>query len=275
MTRTLPRTFLKASVSIRMASTESTQKVFDKKVGNIKMTLLQPNNESHRAEFGRILTNERIVFTSSWMDKWFGIKKIKSYTDRFAIKVDLVRSGDPDVSLSQTVMQQLDLGLSVTQVGLNSFFSLKENEKKLQEIYQGITSEAQTIGLGYFKFENELDILIGGGALAPIGKFEKDRKVDFAMHILDQGKGYGNACMHILLKEAFEKKDAQEVVGSSTLDHTITPGLCAQFGMIIKDDPKRNIKVYFMSKNMWTAAQEAASTLEKHPIEVAATQYGR
>jgi len=266
-----PQPILRAFGAIRLAS----RVVSSKKSGDIKITLLLPDNPQHRADFQKIVTNENIIFTSSWMDKWFGLSKIKSFTDKFSVKLDLVTSGDQDVTLPEAALQQIRSGLSPVQVGLNLFFKSKDNENKLHEIYAALTSKAVKTGLGYFKFENNDDSLIGGGALAPLSDGDKVAKVDVALHILDQKKGLGSTCLSILLEEAFEKHDIQEVVGSSLREHKVTPAICAKHGMIIINDQNLDIKVYYMDRDMWKASKGKLEKLEEKSTDVAATRYGR
>lgn len=142
------------------------------------------------------------------------------------------------------------------------------------EIYSAVTARARRTGLGYFKFENKDGELVGGGALAPISEGEQVEKVDIALHILDQKKGIGSACLGILLEEAFTKHDVKEVWGSSIMDHRITPTLCARHGMIIDNDKKSGMKCYFIDRDMWAAARGKSEIVEKRPIS-AATHYGR
>lgn len=243
-------------------------------VSDINMTLLLPDNDQHRQTFTRIITDKRIVLTSSWIDKWFGVESLKSYMNKFAFKLELAADGDKEVSIPPELLAKYKAGESPVQIALDRFFSSEDNAKKLAEIYLAITSSAPRTGLGYFKFEDKKNVLVGGGALAPIVDNGFKDRVDIALHILDQKKGIGSACLTMLLEEAFQRRGVQEVWGSSLMDHRITPTLCARHGMIIDNDKVSGMKCYFIDKAMWEASRGKSKIVERSPVN-AATHYSR
>lgn len=115
-----------------------------------------------------------------------------------------------------------------------------------------MTNKAEQTDLGYYKFEDRTNDLIGGGALAPLS--EDAKKVDIALHILKPRQGIGSYCLEKLLKMAFKEKGVEQVWGSSPIDHPATPVICAQHGMIIQN--KDGLKYYFMDKEMWDVTKD-------------------
>lgn len=238
---------------------------------DIKITPLFPNNYDHFDAFRRIITNENIVFTSSWINKWFGIDKLKKRCDQTAQKIKLYDDGDTEMLLPQEVVEAHKRGVSPTQIALDRFFTLEDNKQKLREIYKEMTGRVEETGLGYYKFEDRSNDLIGGGALAPIS--EDARKVDVALHILKSRQGIGSHCLERLLDIAFKEKGVEQVWGSSIIDHPGTPTLCAKHGMIIQNI--EGMKYYFIDRRMREASEgKAEEVVRKNPI-AASTHYGK
>jgi hypothetical protein len=238
---------------------------------DIRITPLFPNNYDHFDDFRRIITNENIVFTSSWINKWFGIDQLKKRCDQTAQKIKLHDDGDTEISLPQEVVEAHKRGVSPSQIALDRFFALKDNKQKLREIYKEMTGRVEETGLGYYKFEDRASDLIGGGALAPIS--EDARKVDVALHILKPRQGIGSHCLERLLDIAFKEKGVEQVWGSSIIDHPGTPTLCAKHGMIIQNID--GMKYYFIDKRMREASEgKAEEVVRKNPI-AASTHYGK
>lgn len=238
---------------------------------DIKITALLPNDYDHFDAFKRITTNENIVFTSSWINKWFGIDRLKKRCDQTAQKIKLYDDGDPEMMIPQEVLEAHRRGVSSTQIALDRFFSSEENKQKLREIYKEMTGRVEATGLGYYKFEDRTNDLIGGGALAPLS--EDAKKVDIALHILKPRQGIGSHCLERLLDIAFKEKGVEQVWGSSIIDHPGTPTLCAKHGMIIQNI--NGMKYYFMDRRMREASEgKAEEVVRKNPI-AASTHYGK
>ena len=231
---------------------------------NIKITTLLPDSLDHFETFKKIITNENIVFTSSWIDKWFGIKSLRQKCERTEIKLKLIEEGDTELSMPQEVMLAYKRGFSPAQITLNRFFSLEENKERLRDVYTQMTSRAHETGLGYYKFENSSNILLGGGALAPISDSNSVEKVDIALHILTPKKGIGSFCLDKMLTKAFEEHSVKEVWGSSIINHPGTPTLCAKHGMIIQNF--EGMKYYYINDRMWEASKGKGENLRNNPI---------
>lgn len=221
-------------------------------IKNLKITTLLPNDYNHFQCFKEILTNENVVFSSSWINKWFGIERLRKRCDFMSKKLEMLDAGDPEISLPEDVLEAHRKGISPTQIALNRFFTIEENRSKLREIYLEMTKKAEQTGLGYYKFEDQYQDLIGGGALAPLS--EDAKKVDIALHILKPRQGIGSYCLEKLLEMAFKEKGVEQVWGSSLIDHRATPVICAQHGMIIQNID--GLKYYFMDKQMWEVSKD-------------------
>jgi hypothetical protein len=242
---------------------------------SVKITTLLPGHEDHFDIFKRVITHPTIALTSSWIDKWFGITKLNIYCRNFESKLAMADAGDTDVLMPQETLDAFHTGAVPRQLALNKFFLLRENDIKLRMIYEGLVERAEESGLGYYKFSNTADELLGGGALAPlVKKSEPVKKVDIALHILEQKKGIGNLCMAVLLKRAFEECGVEEVWGSSVMDHPISPVICAKYGMIIESNAETGMKHYFIDKSMWDATKDKREKVRRDPI-AASTHFAR
>jgi len=239
---------------------------------DINITLLKPNDYDDFQTFKRIVTDENIAFTSSWIEKWFGIEALRQKCSHTETKLKLVSEGDTEIVLPEEVMESYRKGVSPSQIALDRFFNASDNGKKLREIFLEMTGRSAETGLGYYKFEDISDNrLLGGGALAPISDGIPVEKVDIAMHILDPKKGIGSFCLNSLLKKAFEEHGVQQVWGSSIINHPGTPTLCAKHGMMIKN--QEGMKYYFIDKEMWETNKEKMKIMDNP--HAASIHYGK
>jgi hypothetical protein len=238
----------------------------------IRVTPLMPDSRGDFGVFKRIVTDERILFTSSWIDKWFGVKSLRQKCSHIEMKLKLVAEGDTETILPEEVLGDISKGLSASQATLNRIFSISPYEEKLKEIYLQMTSKAEETGLGYYKFENISDgVLVGGGALAPISDGVPVEEVDIALHILDPKKGIGSFCLNRLLVKAFEEHGVSQVWGSSIIEHSGTPTLCARHGMMIKN--QEGMKYYFIDREMWKTNKDKMGIMDNP--RAASTEYGK
>ncbi len=206
----------------------------------MKIIPLSANNNEHFQLYKKILTNEKVVFTSSWMDKAFGIDNLKKYCEAF----------------------------NSTQEGLDDFFSKEENHAELALQFKELSKSNSIHNCGYCMILNKNNDVIGGCGLIPL-EFNKNNgptKVDMCLHILPeyQKGGIGTAIAEKLLRYAFDDLDVKEVVGTSLRDHIGTYNICAGFGMIIKDHD--DLKYYFVSRKMWEAASKHLDTINTNNI---------
>jgi hypothetical protein len=266
-----PRTLTRA-LSCTKASTLTSRVAFD----DILITPLKPRDYEDFQTFKTIITNENIVFTSSWINRWFGVDRLKKRCDFMSAKLEMLEAGDSEINLPEEVLEAYKRGLSPTQIALNRFFTLGENKDNLRRIYLEMTGRSEETGLGYYKFENGSSELLGGGALAPIS--EDGKKVDVALHILKPKQGIGSQCLERLLDIAFKERGVEQVWGSSIIDHPGTPTLCAKHGMIIQNITAENgekMKYYFIDRGMRAAsAGKAEEMVRRNPI-AASMHYGK
>ena len=240
-------------------------------VDDIKITTLLPNDYDHFETFGRIITNENVVFTSSWIDKWFGIKNLRKKCDHTETKLRLIAEGDSEIAMPEEVVTAYKSGMSPAQIALNRFFAIPANKTKLREIYLEMTGRAEETGLGYYKFEDASRKVLGGGALAPISGDGSPEMVDIALHILEARQGIGSFCLNKLLTKAFEEHGVKQVWGSSIINHPGTPTLCAKHGMMIKNQD--GMKYYFIDSDMWKTNKDKMSIMDDP--RAASTSYGK
>lgn len=270
-TARLLASILKPSTAIRSLSHVKASDLSATGIDHIKVTTLLPDDNDHFKTFGRILTNESVVFTSSWIDKWFGIKALRQKCDHTETKFRLIAEGDSDIAMPEEVMAEYKSGVSPAQIALNRFFSVPANKAKLREIYLEMTGRAKQTGLGYYKFEDSSEKLLGGGALAPISGDGDPLMVDIALHILEAKKGIGSFCLNQLLTKAFEEHAVEQVWGSSIINHPGTPTLCAKHGMMIRN--QGGVKYYFIDSDMWKTNKGKMSIMDDP--HAASTTYGR
>jgi hypothetical protein len=238
---------------------------------DLLITPLKPNNHEHFETFKQILTSEKIVFTSSWIDKWFGIEQLKKRCDFMSKKLDMIANGDLEINLPKDVIDASNKGVSPAQIALNRFFMIEENRTKLRKIYLEMTDRVEETGLGYYKFEDKNLDIVGGGSLAPISKDAK--MVDIALHILKPKQGIGSYCLEKLLDIAFNEKGVDQVWGSSIINHPGTPTLCAKHGMIIRNIG--DMKYYFIDSKMREATKgKAEKMMDLNPM-AASIYYGK
>ena len=238
---------------------------------DIKITTLLPNNYDHFETFGQIITHENVVFTSSWIDKWFGLKTLRQKCDHTETKLKLISEGDSEIAMPEEVMLAYKSGMSPAQIALNRFFTIPANKTKLREIYLEMTGRAEETGLGYYKFEDASQKLLGGGALAPISRDGSSDMVDVALHILTSKQGIGSFCLNKLLTKAFEERGVKQVWGSSIINHPGTPTLCAKHGMMIRNQD--GMKYYFIDSDMWRTNKDKMNIM--NDPHAASTSYGK
>lgn len=252
--------------SLRFSS-ESSSQISKIARDNIRTSVLMPNSQEGFDIFEQIITDEKVIFTSSWADKSFGIQKLRHFCSNFKTKMELANEGDEDVVVDERDLQDFRDGKSVTQIALNRFFSSEKNQGKLRTIYEEISADAANSGLGYYKFEDQNGALLGGGALAPIPSDDGRKRVDIALHILRPQQGIGTTCISKLLHHAFEEMGVDEVWGSSIIDHPGTPTLCAKHGMIINN--VGGMKYYYIDKEMWAVTKSRENKIRDNPISAA------
>jgi hypothetical protein len=237
----------------------------------IKITTLLPHNYDHFETFGKIITNENVVFTSSWIDKWFGIKALRQKCDHTTTILKLIDEGNKEIVMPEDVISAYRSGISPAQIALDRFFTVPTNKTKLREIYLEMTGRAEETGLGYYKLEDASGRLLGGGALAPISGEGNPEMVDVALHILEARRGIGSFCLNKLLTKAFEEHGVKQVWGSSIINHPGTPTLCAKHGMMIKNQD--GLKYYFIDSDMWKTNKDKLGIMDDP--RAASTTYGR
>jgi hypothetical protein len=220
---------------------------------DIITTLLTTGNEDDFQTFKKIITNEKIVFNSWFIANNFDISLLKNYCNNFEFKIQLALAEDPDVKLPPEIIKLIG-ETSSAQLALSRFFDLEENDKNLRELFDMIITESSDTGLGYFSFEDNSRNLLGGGALIPIIEDEeqtKTKKVDLALHIIDQNRGIGNLCLNMLFKKAFEEFNIDEIWSRSAKKDSEIINFMCKHGMIIKNDKKNRTQFYFIDKIMW------------------------
>jgi hypothetical protein len=284
--RRVPGSIFNPSNSFSIRSAASLSRV-EFPANRVDISVLKPDKEEDFRVFKRIITNPGIVFTSSWINQWFGLEKLREHCESFESLLEMASKGNPHVTMPEKFvkeykrsrdegMKDKELSEVAKKLALDEFFELRENDDKLSDIFKRLGRFASSDGLGYYKFLDKEDLdgteskLLGGGALAPLCDSSPVNKVDIALHILRQGKGVGTTCLGVLLEEAFEKHpEVKEVWGSSIQDHPHTPTLCARMGMRIADEGGQ--KVYFMNRKMWEVVKEEKNFT---PGVTASTYYG-
>ena len=220
------------------------------------LTTLLPDKEEDFLTFKTILTDYKVLQTSLWMDKLFGIENIGISCSNLRTKFKLLDQGDSDINLPEELLRKREKGLSVDQIAVDRFFDDKENELPLRDIYYNITKFAKETDLGYYKFENDDGELIGGGSLAPMSDDLPITKAEMSVHIISKDKGLGSFSVGRLLQKGFKDFGLKEIWALSAIDHPVTPVMCAKHGMIILSDKKIGMKLYYMDKNMWNASKD-------------------
>ncbi len=220
---------------------------------DIEMTTLFPDNEEDFQIFKGIITSEGVVFTSSWINEYFGIAALREHCADFETQIRLLaKKGWKIDFVSEQDLLDYRQGKSPVQIALDNFFSKRENSDTLRIAYKKITSKA-SIGLGYYKFTDKSSgKFLGGGALVPLEEATEGdsvKKVDIALHILYTKQGFGTICLDKLLNAAFKEHKIKQVIGSSIIQHLGTPTLCAKYGMIMENIG--NKKYYFIDDEMW------------------------
>lgn len=215
-------------------------------------------SDSDYSEFKRIITNEKVVFSSSWMEKMFGIANLRKYCDRFSAKIDFILQGDKDININPEIIDRVKAQESRTQLALDQFFSDINIDSQLYSSFTEMSIDSKEYGVGYFKIiENNTNQLIGGAGLIPVSHRQdgSPKAVDVSLHILQGRQGIGTAAMSKLLDLSFNHRNIEEVVGSSLPDNYGTIGVCSKFGMYIES--REGLKFYFIDNNMYQALSKS------------------
>lgn len=94
-TPTLAKSLLSIpSTIVRYASHSKINSYPIVEVANLKITTLLPNNYDHFECFRQILTSENVVFSSSWINKCFGIERLRKRCDFMSKKLEMLDAGD-------------------------------------------------------------------------------------------------------------------------------------------------------------------------------------
>jgi hypothetical protein len=217
---------------------------------NIDMSLLLDNEEDFEI-FKNIITNENIVFNSHFILNSFDALSLKDYCDNFELKIHLTLADDPDVKLPEEIIKLIGK-CSSTQLALKRFFGFENNLKALKELYQNIIRDLENMGLGYFKFTDKKNNLLGGGALILMEDDDKqNKKVDLAIHILNQHQGIGDVCLKKLFNKAFADYNITEIYSQAAKEDLEVTNFMCKHGMIIRDDEESGDQFYFIDKKMW------------------------
>ncbi len=219
-------------------------------------TLLSENNDEHYQIFKRIITDENVIFNSWFIASRFDMSALRNYCDSFELKITLTLSDDPDVKLPEETMKQVTKKSSM-QLAIDRFFSFEEQEKTLKELYQIITSDSEKTGLGYFVFQNNSGAALGGGALVIIDdETTLDKKVDLALHILEQHRGIGNLCLEKLFQIAFKEKGVDEICSRPAKEDIGVANFMSKHGLIIKEDRRSREEFYFINKSIYESLKK-------------------
>lgn len=230
--------------------TISEQKVFLTD-NDIEMVPLLPENDEHFQDFKKIITDQKVVFTSSLIADRFDMMQLNHYCDNFELKLKMKLEDDPDINLPDQIMAEYMEVKTSVQLALNRFFSFEKNAQNLREVYELVVAEFKRTGLGYYKFEDVSKKLLGGGALIPIlESCDKIKKVDFALHIIDQNNGVGSVCCDRLIKKAFDEYGVEEMWCRSMEKDLKVASFMSEHGMIIRGNKKLGGQVYFMDRKM-------------------------
>lgn len=215
------------------------------------MIPLLPKNDAHFQEFKKIITNEKVVFTSSLIADSFDMTLLNHYCDNFELKLKMKLEDDPDINLPDDIMAEYMEVKTSVQLALNRFFSFEVNASKLREVYESVVAEIEKTGLGYYKFEDVSKKLLGGGALIPIPESgDRVKKVDFVIHIIDQNTGVGSICCDRLIQKAFDEYGVEEMWCKSMKKDLEVASFMSEHGMIIRGNKKMGGQLYFMDKKM-------------------------
>lgn len=217
---------------------------------DVEMIPLLPERDDHFQDFKKIITNEKVVFTSSLIADSFDMTLLNHYCDNFELKLKMKLEDDPDINLPDYIMTEYMEVKTSVQLALNRFFSFELNAKKLREVYKLVVAEFKKTGLGYYKFEDLSKKLLGGGALIPIPESDdKIKKVNFVLHIIDQNNGAGSICCDRLIQMAFDEYGVEEIWCKSMEKDLKVANFMFEHGMIIRSN-KKGEQIYFMDKKI-------------------------
>jgi len=231
---------------------EKLQKV---SASNIKFTLLTDSEEDF-STFRDIITNKNVIFNSWLIQNSFDMTMIKNYCDNFDLKINLTLMDDPDLKLPQEIMELVGKYSSI-RLALKRFFDIEENLKVLKELYHIIIKCSGNTELGYFKFEDQNNNLLGGGALIPVESESNGKilKVDLAIHVLNQRQGIGDICLNKMFHKAFAEYGINEIRSRSAKDDIGVTNFMCKHGMTLKSDDEDEELFYFIDKKMWESLE--------------------
>lgn len=96
-----------------------------------------------------------------------------------------------------------------------------------------------------------------GGALVNIDdETTLEKRVDLALHILEQHQGIGNLCLQKLFNIAFEEKDVHEIWNMPAKENIDVANFMSKHGMIIKADRKSGEEFYFINKSIYESLKK-------------------
>lgn len=226
-----------------LINSEGSVKFKDTDITLVKLTDCDEDFE----DFKKIITNENVIFNSWFMANQFDMSAVRNYCETFELKINLTLVGDPDVSLPEETMKKVGR-YSSNQLALDRFFSFEENSKALRELFIMMLNNSDKIELGYFVFSNG-DKILGGGALT---FFDSDnKKVNLAIHIIDQGKGIGDICLRKLLRVAFNQDNINEIWVKSAKNNLYIANFLGKHGMIIKSE--NEAEFYYIDKEIFSS----------------------
>ncbi len=225
-----------------------------KRHGKLRIVPLLPENQKDFESFKKIITNEGVVFTSSWIDTMFNLKTLKEYCNNF----------------------------KTIQEGLDDFFSQEKNYEKLQDNFYNLTQYNVSHHAGYCAVLDKNNNLIGGLGLVPTKIISTElndevKRLDIAFHILPEHQkgGIGTILVERMLRYVFDelesdlidfKPSVKEVVGSSIHTQIGTYTLCSKFGMVIREKELANgeiYKYYYIDSDMWEAIKAKIKPAER------------
>ncbi len=257
-----------------VAYTQKTTSGIDYK--DIKMITLFPDSEADFKIFEEIITHRDVIFTSSWIDQYFGIETLKEYCSDFELKLKLAAKDTKGVTVARRELMDYKHSKPAIQIALDNFFSNRQNNNKLRESYKNMTSEASN-NLGYYKFiDQNSGELLGGGALVPLkkpGEFGLATKVDIALHILRTKQGIGTICLDKLFNTAFGRPEIEQVWGSSVTSNSVTFTLCSKYGMRIENVDGK--KYYYISRKTWEVFKKDPVVIREHRTSAADQYFSR
>lgn len=88
-----------------------------------------PDSEEDFGIFRRLITNQNVVFTSSWVDRDFGIKMLQQKCYHTEEKLRLIAEGDGDILMSEEFLSAYKKGIAAS----NTMTKVKVEKVKTKE----------------------------------------------------------------------------------------------------------------------------------------------